>query len=97
MNPKEIINLMASTCNCSILYASGAIRFKMDKPRTAVAHFNMDNIVKGSFKVQKNSWSEMKINRIGVQFQDKDNDYERNLHIKMTIPNRLSMGLLKKF
>ena len=82
MNPKEIINLMASTCNCSILYASGAIRFKMDKPRTAVAHFNMDNIVKGSFKVQKNSWSEMKINRIGVQFQDKDNDYEREFAYK---------------
>lgn len=96
MDPKEIIQMIASTCNLAILYVSGQIIFKIDKLRTPVMSFNMDNIIKGSFGVRKSSWANSKTNRILVQYQDKDNDYEREFAYKDDDEEQLTRGIIEK-
>ena len=96
MEPKEIIQIMAQTCNLSLLYPSNSVVFKIDKPRAPVMAFDMDNIIKGSFAVRKSSWAEARTNRVSVQYQDKDNNYEREFAYKDDDTEQNKTGIIEK-
>src|SRR5690606_27784353 len=72
----DVIDDILATFRAFVPYSDGKLRLKVEKSEAPVYHFDMDNIVEGSFEYSKASLKDIP-NRITVEWIDPEADYQR--------------------
>jgi len=73
----DVMKQLLQSFNSFLVYNSGKVKIKTDKPGSPVQVFNMSNIVKDSFSVAYGD-KENKPTSVQIQFLNQNSDYEKD-------------------